>query len=172
MSSPDPVRAARALNGAAAAVLLLEGITVLFVPRAIAQSGPGLTGVRLVLLLVLAALLVAGSGVQRRPWGLVAGTVLQVPLVLTGLMSPVMWFLGGIFLVIWLYLLQVRRELLGTPFGAHRVSVSPLLPEALESAIELAEAGPDDALGGSGVLVTGSVVTAGEARTLLRGNTP
>lgn len=54
-------------------------------------------------------------------------------------------------------------------FGAHRVSVSPLLPEALESAIELAEAGPDDALGGSGVLVTGSVVTAGEARTLLRG---
>jgi dihydrofolate synthase/folylpolyglutamate synthase len=55
-------------------------------------------------------------------------------------------------------------------FGADRVSVSPLLPEALESAIELAEAGPDDALGGSGVLVTGSVVTAGEARTLLAGS--
>jgi dihydrofolate synthase/folylpolyglutamate synthase len=47
------------------------------------------------------------------------------------------------------------------------VSVSPRLPDALEEAIELAEAGPDDALGGSGVLVTGSVVTAGEARTLL-----
>jgi dihydrofolate synthase/folylpolyglutamate synthase len=54
-------------------------------------------------------------------------------------------------------------------FGADRVSVSPLLPEALESAIELAEAGPDDALGGSGVLVIGSVITAGEARTLLAG---
>jgi dihydrofolate synthase/folylpolyglutamate synthase len=52
-------------------------------------------------------------------------------------------------------------------FGAGRVSVSPRLPEALEEAIELAEAGPDDALGGSGVLVTGSVITAGEARTLL-----
>jgi dihydrofolate synthase/folylpolyglutamate synthase len=35
--------------------------------------------------------------------------------------------------------------------------------------MELAEAGPDDALGGSGVLVTGSVVTAGEARTLMGG---
>ena len=57
-------------------------------------------------------------------------------------------------------------------FGADRVSVSPRLPEALESAIELAEAGPDDALGGSGVLVTGSVITAGEARTLLRRNRP
>jgi dihydrofolate synthase/folylpolyglutamate synthase len=54
-------------------------------------------------------------------------------------------------------------------FGADRVSVSPRLAEALEEAIELAEAGPDDALGGSGVLVTGSVITAGEARTLLAG---
>jgi dihydrofolate synthase/folylpolyglutamate synthase len=52
-------------------------------------------------------------------------------------------------------------------FGADRVSVSPRLPQAIEDAVELAEAGPDDALGGSGVLVTGSVVTAGEARTLL-----
>ena len=54
-------------------------------------------------------------------------------------------------------------------FGADRVSVSPRLAEALEEAIELAEAGPDDALGGSGVLVTGSVITAGEARTLMAG---
>ncbi|GAA4733049.1 folylpolyglutamate synthase/dihydrofolate synthase family protein [Modestobacter marinus] len=54
-------------------------------------------------------------------------------------------------------------------FGADRVSVHPLLTDALESAMELAEAGPDDALGGSGVLVTGSVITAGEARALLSG---
>jgi dihydrofolate synthase/folylpolyglutamate synthase len=55
-------------------------------------------------------------------------------------------------------------------FGADRVSVHPRLTDALESAMELAEAGPDDALGGSGVLVTGSVITAGEARALLAGN--
>jgi dihydrofolate synthase/folylpolyglutamate synthase len=54
-------------------------------------------------------------------------------------------------------------------FGADRVSVHPRLGDAIEAAIELAEAGPDDALGGSGVLVTGSVITAGEARTLLSG---
>lgn len=57
-------------------------------------------------------------------------------------------------------------------FGADRVSVSPQLGEAISEAIELAEAGPDDALGGSGVLVTGSVITAGEARTLLSGRRP
>jgi dihydrofolate synthase/folylpolyglutamate synthase len=56
-------------------------------------------------------------------------------------------------------------------FGADRVSVSPRLADALTEAIELAEAGPDDALGGSGVLVTGSVITAGQARTLMGGKT-
>ena len=56
-------------------------------------------------------------------------------------------------------------------FGGDRVSVNPRLRDAITEAIELAEAGPDDALGGSGVLVTGSVITAGEARTLLGGKT-
>src|SRR3954454_20424251 len=46
-------------------------------------------------------------------------------------------------------------------FGADRVSVSPRLAEALTEAIELAEAGPDDALGGSRRLGAGRVITAG-----------
>ena len=117
MTAPDPARAAKALRGVAAAVLLLEGIVVLFVPRGIAQSGPGLTGVRLTLLLGLAVVLILASGVQRRPYGLVVGTVLQAPLLLTGLLTNVMWFVGGAFMLIWLYLLQVRKELLGAPFA-------------------------------------------------------
>jgi hypothetical protein len=120
MTAPDPLRAGRALNGAAAAIVLLEGIAVLFVPRGIAQSGPGLTPLRLTLLLVLAVLLILSSGVQRRPQGLLIGTVLQVPLLLTGLMSGAMWIVGGAFLLIWLYLLQIRKELLGSPFGQPR----------------------------------------------------
>ncbi|HYO38014.1 MAG TPA: DUF4233 domain-containing protein [Geodermatophilus sp.] len=116
MTAPDPVRAGRALRGAAAAVLLLEGIAVLFVPRAIAQTEAGLGGVRLTLLLVLAVLLLLASGVQRRPRGLEIATALQVPLLLTGLIDGAMWFVGGVFVLIWLYLLQVRRELLGSPF--------------------------------------------------------
>ena len=120
MTAPDRPRAARALGGAAAAVLLLEGIAVLFVPRGIAQSGPGLTGARLVLLLVLSGVLILASGLQRRPQGTVVGTALQVPLLLTGLLNGVMWFLGGLFVLTWLYLLQLRKELLGSPFRAVR----------------------------------------------------
>ncbi|MGI8880322.1 MAG: bifunctional folylpolyglutamate synthase/dihydrofolate synthase [Jatrophihabitans sp.] len=52
-------------------------------------------------------------------------------------------------------------------YGADRVSVEPRLDDALESAIRLAEESADGTLSGAGVLVTGSVVTAGEARMLL-----
>ena len=116
MTAPDPVRAGRALRGAAAAVLLLEGIAVLFVPRAIAQTAGGLNGTRLTILLVLAVVLILASGIQRRPRGLEITTGLQVPLLLTGLIDASMWFVGGVFLLIWLYLLQIRKELLGSPF--------------------------------------------------------
>ncbi|SDG47410.1 DUF4233 domain-containing protein [Klenkia brasiliensis] len=112
----DPARAAKALSGAAAATLFLEGLAVLFVPRAIAQTD-GLGGGVLTVLVVLAVVLVLASGVQRRPQGLLMGTVLQVPLLLTGLASSAMWFVGGVFLLIWLYLLQTRKDLVGSPFG-------------------------------------------------------
>ena len=48
-------------------------------------------------------------------------------------------------------------------FGSGRVSVEPRLGEAVEQAGELAEEGGES---GVGVVITGSVVTAGEARTL------
>ena len=56
-------------------------------------------------------------------------------------------------------------------FGIDRVEVVPLLPDALDRAITLAEESGAE-LGAAGVLVTGSVVIAGEARALLRGPAP
>jgi len=55
-------------------------------------------------------------------------------------------------------------------FGEDRVTAVDRLDDAIDRALELAEAGvPDASLGGAGVLVTGSVVTAGDAGRLLRG---
>ncbi|MEU5805576.1 folylpolyglutamate synthase/dihydrofolate synthase family protein [Streptomyces sp. NPDC047718] len=51
-------------------------------------------------------------------------------------------------------------------FGAERVQVEPRLDDALEAAITLAE--EEAEYGGAGVLVTGSVITVGEARLLLK----
>lgn len=56
-------------------------------------------------------------------------------------------------------------------YGEDRVTVVPDLAEAIDRAATLAEAGEafGDALGAGAVLVTGSVVTVGEARTMLKG---
>jgi len=54
-------------------------------------------------------------------------------------------------------------------FGADRVTVEPRLDDAIEAAVRLAEESDDGVLAGAGVLVTGSVITAGEARGLLGG---
>ena len=53
-------------------------------------------------------------------------------------------------------------------FGPDRIVVEPQLPNAVETAVELAEdiAEPGHPLSGAGVIITGSVVTAGEARAL------
>ncbi|ARH91221.1 folylpolyglutamate synthase/dihydrofolate synthase family protein [Streptomyces lydicus] len=50
-------------------------------------------------------------------------------------------------------------------FGAERVQVEPRLDDALEAAITLAE--EEGEFSGAGVLVTGSVITVGEARLLM-----
>jgi dihydrofolate synthase / folylpolyglutamate synthase len=60
-------------------------------------------------------------------------------------------------------LAQIAREVLGDD----RVEVSERLDDAIDLAVASAEA--DATLGGAGVIVTGSIVTAGEARHLLRG---
>jgi dihydrofolate synthase / folylpolyglutamate synthase len=51
-------------------------------------------------------------------------------------------------------------------FGGGRVEVEPRLDDALDAAVRIAE--EEGPLGGSGVVVTGSLVTVGEARRLLR----
>jgi dihydrofolate synthase/folylpolyglutamate synthase len=55
-------------------------------------------------------------------------------------------------------------------FGQDRVSEAPSLIDAIDQAATLAEAGGvfGEGLGSGGVLVTGSVITVGEARALIR----
>jgi len=59
-------------------------------------------------------------------------------------------------------------------FGEDRVIVRDRLDEAIEAAVALADepAGPDEIPGSSAVLVTGSVITAGDARALLAPGRP
>ncbi|WP_376765994.1 bifunctional tetrahydrofolate synthase/dihydrofolate synthase [Amycolatopsis pithecellobii] len=64
--------------------------------------------------------------------------------------------------------LDELNEVALSVFGDDRVVAEPSLDAAIETAVALVEEtdDPDEPLAGGGVLVTGSVVTAGEARTL------
>jgi dihydrofolate synthase/folylpolyglutamate synthase len=60
--------------------------------------------------------------------------------------------------------LAIRAE---EHFGPDRVILAHTLPDAIETATALAEeSGSDDGYSGTGIVITGSVVTAGAARTL------
>jgi dihydrofolate synthase/folylpolyglutamate synthase len=65
---------------------------------------------------------------------------------------------------------SVLAEVARGIFGQDRVTASPSLADAIDQATALAEAGGvfGEAIGSGGVLVTGSVVTVGEARAMLR----
>jgi dihydrofolate synthase/folylpolyglutamate synthase len=58
-------------------------------------------------------------------------------------------------------------KMAGEVFGPERVREVPRLDEAIDVAIALADEAAGDSPGSAGVLITGSVVTAGEARLLL-----
>jgi dihydrofolate synthase / folylpolyglutamate synthase len=53
-------------------------------------------------------------------------------------------------------------------FGPERVSVEPDLPDAIETAVALAESDIDGPQSGVGVLITGSLFTVADARKLLK----
>jgi dihydrofolate synthase/folylpolyglutamate synthase len=52
-------------------------------------------------------------------------------------------------------------------FGEDRVRVEPSMPDAIETAVTLAESDVEGELSGVGVLITGSVMTVADARRLL-----
>lgn len=110
-------RADKATRGALAGILGLEAVIVLLMPRAIAQTSAGLGVTKTVILIVLAVLMVLGAGMLRRSWGIAAGSVLQAFFLLSAVLLPVSLIASVLMAGIWLYLLNLRNQLVGTPGG-------------------------------------------------------
>jgi Ca2+/H+ antiporter len=109
-------RANKASRGALAAVLCLEALVVLLIPRAIAFT-TGLGPVRTAICIGVAVLLIAGAGLIRRSWGIAVGSALQVVFLATGFMIATMFLVGVLFLAVWLRILTFRHEVVGSPGG-------------------------------------------------------
>lgn len=95
----------------ASSVLSLEAFVVFFATLA----AYGLTDLpRAALLtagLTLSALLLGTCGVLSRPWGAVVGWVLQLFVIATGLVIPLMYVIGGLFALTWWYGLRTGARI-------------------------------------------------------------
>ena len=96
-----------------ATVLIFEVVVIgLAIPVAItiAHARPAVAGVTGGVLAV-AALVIAGLvGRPGQGWALVAGTVLQVAVIATGVVVPAMYALGAIFGALWLTAIWLGRR--------------------------------------------------------------
>ena len=109
-------RADKASRSALAAVLGLEALIVLLIPRAIAFT-TGLGPVRTAICIGLSVVLVIGAALVRRPWGIGLGSGLQVAVFATGIMIATMFLLAALFIAVWLRILMFRHEVVGSPGG-------------------------------------------------------
>ncbi len=110
-SSPNARRARGAAESLLSITLVLEAILVFFValvvfglkvlPPALAFGG----GAALLVLLLVDSLLV------RWPIGLWLGWLLQATLLAIGILVPLMYFIGAIFLAMWIYCFITGRRL-------------------------------------------------------------
>ncbi|MGI5190555.1 DUF4233 domain-containing protein [Promicromonospora sp. CA-289599] len=73
---------------------------------------------------VLAAVLMILSRAQGSAAGRAAGTVAQVPVLAMGLLVPMMFLVGGVFVVLWIYALR-----LGTRVDRERAEYDAAHPE-------------------------------------------
>ncbi len=95
----------------AATVLSFEAVIVFFAGLvAMRNSGAGM-GIGLGVPSALAVACLVVAGLLRRSWGYAIGWVLQVAIVATGVLVPAMYFVGGVFLLLWWYGLRLGRRI-------------------------------------------------------------
>ena len=104
---------AGAVRGMGAAALGLQGVVLLLAIQPIRVLGDGAGAAAVWTLVALTAVCFVLCGMMRRRWVWTAGTVVQILLLAGGLFHWTLFALGAIFGLVWLYVLYVRRSILG-----------------------------------------------------------
>lgn len=119
MTSPDPMKGVR---GVFAATLVLEAIVVGLALLVLPKFGEGATPLGVATIGGVAVLMIVAAGLQRRSWGLGLVLALQVATIACGLFVPVLGVLGGVFALVWIGLLLLRRDVAGKMARGERPS--------------------------------------------------
>lgn len=108
----NPRAAVRGVGGAA---LLAEAIVLLLAIQPLRVLGANLTGLAIAFVVVLAVSCVVVAGLLGRAWAWHVGGGIQVLLLLSGFVFHSSLAVAGVlFGLLWLYVLHVRRSVLGT----------------------------------------------------------
>lgn len=98
------------MRGIAAAVLVFEGLVVLFATLVALDLTDVDHGTLWAVGGGLAVLCVLAAGLLRRPWGYAVGSLLQLAVLAAGFVVPTMFFLGAVFAGLWFLALYLGRK--------------------------------------------------------------
>lgn len=95
-----------------ASVLALEAIVVILAIPVVIMVGtvPVAPAVAITAGVCLAIALIVLARYVTRPWAIPVGWVLQALVVMTGLLAPAMFIVGGIFALLWAVAIRLGRE--------------------------------------------------------------
>lgn len=106
----NPVAAVR---GVGAGALVIEAVALLLAIAPMRMLHVRDTGAAMITVAVLALVCLMLAGKLRRPWVWWAGLAPQVVLLACGYFSLALTVLGVLFGLVWIYVLSVRRSVLG-----------------------------------------------------------
>lgn len=109
MTEPAKHDSLRGLRGIFAGVLVMEAIVVGLALLVVNRLGGGIGGSAGWYTGALALAMVIAAGVQRYSWGLGLACTLQLAMVAGWFAHPALGVLGLLFVLVWVYLLYVRR---------------------------------------------------------------
>lgn len=101
----------KGLRGVMAGTLVLEAIVVLLTLPVVAKLGPGVGWASGTYIVLLAVLMILGSGVQRHSWALQFSLTLQVLMIAGFFIHPALGAMGLVFAAVWAYILYLRRDM-------------------------------------------------------------
>jgi uncharacterized protein DUF4233 len=102
-----------AVRGVGAGTLVIEAVVMLMAIVPLVKLKGANVGASVTVVVTLAVVCLVLAGLLRYRWAWYAGMAVQVGLLLAGLLNVALGVLGLVFGAVWIYVLNVRRSVLG-----------------------------------------------------------
>ncbi|ADG78097.1 hypothetical protein TPAU25S_03005 [Tsukamurella paurometabola] len=108
--TPPPKDPWKSFRGILSGTLILEMIVILLALPVVFKLSPGMTGLKVAYVLLLAAACFAGCMVVKKPWAIPAFCALQVAVIAGWIVHPGIGGVGIVFAIVWGYIVFIERD--------------------------------------------------------------